>query len=468
MYSPLLGHSVRSKKARERLMHLYDPCVVVDRGAGILRLRFAPPQNNPQKWRGGRDSRHSHSYRSSAFLLRSECLPGGRHPERSKKAQHYPSFARKPASFGMKYTRMPIEVESPEQMGYDKIRYNLTESSFQDIHLHALDLDLRDLLLCYGDHRGHPGLREWLAADAQLHPDQVLVTVGAASALFMIATTLLRAGDQMVVVRPNYATNIETPKAIGADIRYVDLRFEDGWRIDLDTVRAAVTPATRVISVTHPHNPTGTCLRLADLLALVEIAEAHGCWLLVDETYRDLQWGAKLPHATTFSTRVISVSSMSKAYGLPGIRIGWLLCRDTALMETLLAAKEQIFITGSVLDEEVAFRYLKARDRFLPSITSLVQANFGILKDWMAGQDDLEWVEPSGGVVCFPRMRRPETIDIDRFYSLLNTEFGTYVGPGHWFEQPRHYMRIGYGWPQPEALRGGLAGISAACQQAQR
>jgi aspartate/methionine/tyrosine aminotransferase len=366
----------------------------------------------------------------------------------------------------MKYTRMPIEVESPEEMGYDKIRYNLTESSFQDAYLNELDLDIKDVLLCYGDHKGHAGLRQWLAQDAGLHPDQVLTTVGAASALFMVATALLKAGDQLVVVRPNYATNIETPKAIGAEIRYIDLRFEDGWRIDLDAVRAAVTPATRLLSVTHPHNPTGTCLSLADLLGLVEIAEANGCWLLVDETYRDLQWGAKLPHATRFSERVISVSSMSKAYGLPGIRIGWLLCRHAGLMTTLLAAKEQIFITGSVLDEEVAFRYLQARDRFLPRIQAHVQTNFAYLKDWMNKQSDFEWVEPSGGVVAFPRLRQPDAVDIDRFYAFLNAETGTYVGPGHWFEQPRHYMRIGYGWPTLEALKGGLAGIKAAFEAA--
>lgn len=368
----------------------------------------------------------------------------------------------------MKYSRMPIEVESPEELGYDKIRYNLTESSYQDAYLREIDLDLRDVLLCYGDHKGHPGLRQVLADDAQLQPEQILTTVGAASALFMIATALLQPGDQLVVIRPNYATNIETPKAIGAEVRYIDLRFEDGWRIDLDAVRAAVTPATRLLSITHPHNPTGTCLRLADLLGLVEIAEATGCWLLVDETYRDLQWGHRLPHATTFSERVISVSSMSKAFGLPGIRIGWLMCRHAGLMQTLLAAKEQIFITGSVLDEEVAFRYLQARERFLPAIQAHVQANFAYLKSWMAQQHDLEWVEPSGGVVAFPRMRDPDSIDIDRFYDILNTEHGTYVGPGHWFEQPRHYMRIGFGWPTLEALQGGLAGISAAFQAARR
>jgi aspartate/methionine/tyrosine aminotransferase len=368
----------------------------------------------------------------------------------------------------MKYTRMPIEVESPEEMGYDKIRYNLTESSFADAHLADIDLDLRDVLLCYGDHKGHAGLRSWLAADAGLQAEQVLTTVGAASALFMVSTAVLRSGDQLVVVRPNYATNIETPKAIGADIRYIDVRFEDGWRIDLDAVRQAVTPATRLLSVTHPHNPTGTCLRLSDLLGLVEIAEAAGCWLLVDETYRDLQWGKKLPHATTFSERVISVSSMSKAYGLPGIRIGWLMTRHKGLMENLLAAKEQIFITGSVLDEEVAFRYLQARDRFLPGIQARVQANFDCFKTWMAGQNDLEWVEPSGGVVAFPRMRQPEAIDIDRFYHILNAEHGTYVGPGHWFEQPRHYMRIGYGWPTLAELQGGLTAITAAMRAASR
>lgn len=368
----------------------------------------------------------------------------------------------------MKYTRMPIEVESPEQLGYDKIRYNLTESSYTDAYWQDLELDLKPLVLCYADHQGHVGLRELIASEGSLSPDHVLLTPGAAPALFMVATALLDKGDHMIVLRPNYATNIETPRAIGADISFIDLHFEMDWRIDLEAIRRAIRPQTKLISVTHPHNPTGTCLSEQELLALVAMAELHDCWLLVDETYRDLHFGIQLPLAATLSERVISVSSMSKAYGLPGIRIGWLLCRHTQMMETLLAAKEQIFITGSVLDETVAHQFLQHKNKELHRIQQDVEVKLSYLKSWMAGQNGLEWVEPKAGVVCFPRIISPENIDLDHFYHTLNHVHGTYVGPGHWFEQPRHYMRIGYAWPSLDELKGGLEAITLSLAAARK
>src|SRR5690349_5989729 len=237
---------------------------------------------------------------------------------------------------------MPIEIESPEQLGYDTITNNLSESSVADRRLGDLgiDIDVDHLLLCYGDHLGDPLLREVVAAGAEnLGADDVVVTPGAAAALFATATALLEPGDHMVVVRTNYATNLETPRAIGADVDIVDLRFEDGWRLDVDRLAAQVEPGrTRLISVTCPHNPTGTLLRPSDRHALVECAERAGAVLLVDETYRDLTHGSQLPMAATLSPRAISVSSMSKAYGLPGLRIGWAVCRDASLAELLLAA----------------------------------------------------------------------------------------------------------------------------------
>jgi len=145
---------------------------------------------------------------------------------------------------------MPIEVESPEELGYGTIANNLAESSFSDQRLADLgvDGDVGDLLLQYGDHRGLPALRE-LIAGTELDPGDLLVTAGAAAALFIVATSLLQPGDHALVVRPNYATNVETPRAIGADAEFLDLRFEDGWRLDPDRVAAALRDNTRLVSV---------------------------------------------------------------------------------------------------------------------------------------------------------------------------------------------------------------------------
>ena len=363
----------------------------------------------------------------------------------------------------MRYVRMPIEVESPEEYGYGNIRNNLSESSIVDQSLASLNLTIPDLTLLYGEHRGSERLRSLILEDTPgLGVDDVLICGGAAGALFIIATALLGKDDHLVVVRPNYATNIETPRAIGCGIGFVDLEFESGFALDLDKVKAAITPATKLISVTSPHNPTGVMLSEGELKALSALAAEHDCLLLVDETYRDLAITTKLPIAAALGKHVISVASMSKAYGVPGIRVGWMINSDPALMEVFLAAKEQISICGSVINEWVAEEILAKRDSFLTPTLAEWRRRLDRVADWMASEDLLEWVRPSGGVVCFPRMRRDPPGGTDAFYRRLLAEHGTYVGPGPWFEMPDRYFRLGFAWPTADELEGGLAGISAA------
>jgi aspartate/methionine/tyrosine aminotransferase len=364
----------------------------------------------------------------------------------------------------MQYRRMPIEVESPEETGYANIRCNLAESSMRDRVLGdlALDVDLRSTILLYGDHRGHPGLRALLAAESGCTPQQVLLTPGAAGALFIVSTSLLSAGDHLVVLRPNYATNIETPRAIGCDISFVDLTLENGFRYTAEDIAAAMTPRTRLVSITNPHNPTGVVIDDAELERIVRLVEARGAYLLVDETYRDLRSRTPAPFATTLGERVISVASLSKAYGLPGLRIGWLLTRDRALNELFLAAKEQMVICGPVLDEEIAFRVYQRRSAELPQIAAVVQHGVAALTAWIESEPAMEWVPPAGGVVAFPRIRADAGVDVVRFYHELNVVRGTWVGPGHWFEQHDRCMRIGFGWPDAAELDAGLRNISAS------
>jgi aspartate/methionine/tyrosine aminotransferase len=367
----------------------------------------------------------------------------------------------------MKYRRMPIEIESPEQIGYGTIECNLAESSVSDAVFGDLDINLSELVLCYGHHLGKPELRALIASEsAGIKADDVLLTAGAAASLFMISTSLLEKEDHLVVMRPNYATNIETPRAIGCEISFWELDFDSGFRPDISKLRALIQPNTKCISITCPHNPTGTLLSLHELKEIIKIAEEYKIWLVVDETYRDLTFHDKLPLAASLSERVISVSSVSKAYGLPGIRMGWLITKDKALQELFLAAKEQIFLCNSVVDEEIAYHYLLKKERFLEAIRTHVDVNFGVLERWINKHPILEWVKPAGGVVCFPRIRKGAGIDIDKFYKILNGTYATFPGPGHWFEMERCYMRIGFGWPKASEFRRGLEHIDAALSAA--
>jgi aspartate/methionine/tyrosine aminotransferase len=363
----------------------------------------------------------------------------------------------------MRYARMPIEVESPEELGYGNIRFNLSESSIADQSLASFGVKIPDLILLYGEHRGSPGLRELVAAgDASLGVGDILICGGAAGALFIVATALLGKGDNLVVVRPNYATNLETPRAIGCDISFIDLRFDDGFALDAERIEAAIKPSTRLVSITCPHNPTGTIIGEAELRRIIEITERHGVMLLVDETYRDLALSPALPIAATLGKHVISVSSLSKAFGAPGIRVGWIINTDPALQELFLAAKEQMSICGSIINEWVAEEILRQRHVFLTRTLAEWRRRLDRIGEWIGGEELLEWVRPAGGVVCFPRMTARPPGGVNAFYRRLLQEHGTYVGPGHWFEMPDTYFRLGYAWPTADELEGGLAGISAA------
>lgn len=364
------------------------------------------------------------------------------------------------------YRRTRIEIESPEQFGYENIKYNLAESSITDAVWSELDIDLKDLVLCYGDHVGNANLRQLIASEGEgLTQNDVLVTVGAAAALFIVNTSLLKRGDHMIVAHPNYVTNIETSRAIGAEVEFLPHTFENRWRVDVEKLAGMIRPETKLVSLTSPHNPTGTVMLEEDLRKVIGLVEEKGCYLLFDETYRDMAFDEFPPIAATLSPRVISVSSLSKSYGLPGIRIGWLINKDERLMETFWAAKEQIFICGSVVDEEIAYRFLTKKDHFLSRIKAHIQTGFEIMKRWMEKNDHLEWVEPTGGVVCFPRVKSGINVDLDKFYKVLNEKYKTFVGPGHWFEMDRRYMRIGFGWPSNQELEQGLQCITNAIEE---
>ncbi|MEX0299877.1 MAG: pyridoxal phosphate-dependent aminotransferase [Kordiimonas sp.] len=369
----------------------------------------------------------------------------------------------------MQFDRMIMEKEAPEEMGYDKIKYNLSESSIADRTLADLGLDLNDLLLFYGDHSGIPELRNIIGKKYYgLGQDNVLVCAGACMALFIVNATILSPEDQLLVVQPNYATNIEVPKSLSIGIDLVALSLENEFKLDVEALEACIQPETKLISVTYPHNPSGVVISESDLMELIEVAERHGCYLLVDETYRELTFGKKLPTAASLSSKAISVESVSKSFGIPGIRIGWVATQDPVLMERFLATKEQIVICNSVVDEQIAFEVLKQKEQLLAQTAGKNIENFEVVKKWMAGQDILEWVEPSGGVVCFPRFKSNVDIDTDLFYQLLLEKYDTFVGPGRWFNETDRHFRIGYGWPTKEELTAGLDGILSAARDSRR
>ncbi|KAL6817674.1 putative aspartate aminotransferase [Trichoderma camerunense] len=373
----------------------------------------------------------------------------------------------------MNYQRMAIEKEAPEEVG-SVIRYNLSESAISDQTLDSLGINIpSSTIFTYTEHKGSHKIR-WLIANAAkggLTDDDILVTAGASTSLFIIHSAMLKPKDHIIVARPNYATNLEIPRSIGCEITFIDLDFESRYQLDINRVAAAIRlGATKLISVCSPNNPTGTVLSSSEIQSLASLARVNECYLLVDETYADLNYAFTstdselvIGSAAKLGDHVISVSSMSKAYGVPGIRIGWLVTTNKALQETFLAAKELISISGSVVDEFIAEQILLRRTELLSKTIADMTRRREHVASWVDQESEfVDWVEPEAGVMCFIKVKKEPAGGLAAFYQRLLEDHGVYVGRGTWFEQDDTFFRLGYGWPTWEELDTGLKAISKA------
>lgn len=344
-----------------------------------------------------------------------------------------------------------------------RVKYDIGESAVRFHQLGDLQIALDQVELRYGHHAGDPALREVIAADYPgLSPDEILVTSGAGEAIFAIFTALLKPGDHVIVEHPNYPQLYTVPRGLSCDVELFTLKFENQFRPDLDALEAMIRPDTKMLCFTHPNNPAGSMITLAELERLVALAEKHDCILLFDETYSALDFSRSLPSAATLSPNVVIVSSMSKSYGLPGIRIGWLATRNRRLLEQVLIVREQVTITNNALGEHIALNVLQRKGEFLSRARAQIDHNKAIVADWMEQRDFVEWVYPEVGVVAFPRF----TIDIDpeRAYRKLAEEQATFVVPGRVFEYEARYFRLGFG-SLTEHVTEGLARLDQVVQE---
>lgn len=363
----------------------------------------------------------------------------------------------------MEYKRLRMVTEAPEELGRP-IVHGFSESGVKPRNLSDLGVSIpSELPLAHTKHKGSDELCSLISDPIGLKKEDIVITIGASSALFIVASAILTHNDHLVITNPNYPANIATGKATHCDISFVDLHFSTGYQLDLEKVASAIRPNTKLISITNPNNPTGTSLKTKDLQALAQLAKDRGCYLLIDETYSDMIYSPEnyVPAAASLGPHVIGVSSMSKAYGVPGIRIGWISTTDKRLQEIFLAAKELQNISVSVLDESAAEQILKRRDEHLQAVRSDLRQRRDIVDAWIQSESELlEWNRPEAGAIGFIRMKKEPSGGNSAFYERLLKEHGTYVGPGRWFEQPDSFFRIGFGYPSLELLHEGLAAIS--------
>jgi aspartate/methionine/tyrosine aminotransferase len=343
-----------------------------------------------------------------------------------------------------------------------KIKYDIGESAVKYLTFGQVGINLDHLPIRYGYHKGKPELRECLAEQYPgLSAEQVIVTSGASEAIFLIAATLLKPGDHVIVEHPNYPSLYEVPRSLNCSVSFLHLTFERQFKPDLKELHKLVKPQTKLISLTHPNNPTGSMISKETLDELIGWVESNNLYLLFDETYREMGFETTLPPAATLSPKVISISSMSKCYGLPGIRIGWLASQDKQFLNGILNTREQITITNNAFGEEIALHVLKEKEKYLQKARESIRQNRSIVSTWMSQQEDFEWVFPEAGVVSFPRIASRVKVDPEKLYRRLAEEYKTFVIPGRCFEMDNIYFRLGFG-SSPEEIQTGLKNLNRA------
>ena len=343
-----------------------------------------------------------------------------------------------------------------------EVDYDIGESGVKYFKLCDLNLDLDDVELRYTQHLGNPKLREAVAREYEnLSWENVAVTTGAAESIFSLIASLTNRNDHIIVECPNYPSFWYIPESLERQTDLFFLKFDDQFKPNLTTLEAMIRPNTKLICLTHPNNPTGSVITEEKLRHIVDIVEERDIYLLMDETYRDLTLcKSPPPSAASLSSNAISVSTMSKVYGVPGIRIGWSASLDIEnVINGILNVREQKTICNSALNEAIALLLLNKKEEHLMDIKTRVNTNLKILLHWMKDQAELELIAPEGGVTCFPRYRESS----EKLCRLLVEKYKTFTVPGYCFKMDS-FFRLGFGG-ETEELKKGLKKLELAINE---
>ena len=304
---------------------------------------------------------------------------------------------------------------------------------------------LESLRLGYTEVPGSDVLRSAIAGlYAGTDADAIVALAAAEEGIFAVETALLGPGDHAVVEVPCYESALAVARSTGAAVDTWRRAYADGWAYDLDALERVLRPGTKLVYVNTPHNPTGTSMPRSVLDRVVELCAERGAVLLCDEVYRELEHdpGARLPAACDLYERAVSLGSVSKTYGLPGLRTGWIACRDAAVRDAAVAVKLYTTICSSAPSELLAALALRHREGLVDRNRALVLENLARADAFLAAHaEQLDWVRPDASPIGFPRLRVPDT---RAFCERLAADAGVLLLPGEVYDVPGH-VRLGLG-----------------------
>ena len=355
----------------------------------------------------------------------------------------------------MKYH--PFVMERWQSTYEHRVRFNLSESGVHPLSVKELltlaqvEADALDIRLGYGQSNGSDELRSLIA---DLYPGatdaSVLVTAGGAEANFTACWELMERDAPVAVMLPNYMQVPGLLQSFGARVHPFHLVEENGWQPDLSELEKSLSEGARFILITNPNNPTGALLDDVSMSGIVELADRHGAWILADEVYRGAELdGPETPSFWGRHDRVLVTNSLSKAYGLPGLRIGWVVGPPEA-MEALWGRTDYTTISPASLSDTLACLALEpaTRPKILARTRGILTENFALLSDWLDGHKGrFSYRPPEAGAICYTRYG--PSINSTEFAQTLRTEMDLLVVPGDHFGMD-HYLRLGFGLPAAE------------------
>jgi aspartate/methionine/tyrosine aminotransferase len=306
----------------------------------------------------------------------------------------------------------------------------------------------------YTESPGAPWLREVIAGIYKgIKSDDVLILSAAEEGIFVLYHALVGPGDHVVVETPCYESSLEVARSTGAEVSEWPRRFEDGWAHDLAALEKLIRPNTKIIYINTPHNPTGLLIPAKVFNQVIALAASRGIIVFSDEVYRELEHepNQRLPAACEAYDRAVSLGSMSKTYGLPGLRLGWLVARNADILRRCLEFRYYTTICNSAPSEFLAALALRHRATLVQRNLEIVRRNLALLDAFIQRRAELvEWVKPNASPIGFVRFK-PER-DVFTFCEDVVRDSGVLLLPGSVYDQPRH-IRFGYGRKNmPEAL----------------
>jgi aspartate/methionine/tyrosine aminotransferase len=338
-----------------------------------------------------------------------------------------------------------------------KATYDLCRSGVENISMKDLMIDF-DSLEISGEHDGY-GYSPLIASVASKYktsPDSIILTQGASHAIFVVCAALIDKGE-VIVEKPVYGPLVDVPEALGARIIFSDRQFTGKYRFESGKISLLVSSNTQLILLTNPHNPSGVYLTDSDLSEIIDVSEKYNIPVIIDEIYLDFLEDSDERSSFGLSKNIIVISSLTKVYGLGGLRCGWIAAHPD-LIRVMRPLIDYTIVEGVFPGEQISAQVFSQIEEIKAKKQKRLAENIQLMREFFLGEKNLTWIEPPGGVICFPKIEAD--VSGDDLASILKDKYDTAIVPGSFFRAPQH-IRLGFDL-EKELLKKALGNIQDA------